>query len=97
MRTSPAAAPRIALKILLEHCGHSTGRWEALAAAMTFEYDEAKPTFGEFLDSLDDAPATPRTDPPVGRPTRVELADSASETAGRPRECRHVVHLIQRC
>ncbi|MGW6839369.1 hypothetical protein ACWGCI_39005 [Streptomyces sp. NPDC054949] len=47
--------PRIALKILLEHCGRSTGRWEALAAAMTFEYDEAK------LDSLDDAPATLRT------------------------------------
>ncbi|MFH8558938.1 hypothetical protein ACH4FE_35850 [Streptomyces celluloflavus] len=53
--------PEIALKILLEHCGRSTGRWEALAAAMAFEYDETKPTFGELLDSLDGAPATPRT------------------------------------
>ncbi|WP_331725543.1 hypothetical protein OG596_38415 (plasmid) [Streptomyces sp. NBC_01102] len=49
--------PEIALKILLEHCGRSTGRWEALAAAMTFEYDETKPTFGELLDSLNGAPA----------------------------------------
>ncbi|MFD5779431.1 hypothetical protein [Streptomyces sp. NPDC126933] len=53
--------PEIALKILLEHCGRSTGRWEALAAAMTFEYDETKPTFGELLDSLDGAPATTQT------------------------------------
>ncbi|MFJ3176560.1 hypothetical protein ACIPJK_38180 [Streptomyces roseus] len=54
--------PEIALTILLEHCGHSTGRWEALAAAMTFNYDDARVTFGELLDSLDGAPApTPRS------------------------------------
>ncbi|MCZ4101034.1 hypothetical protein [Streptomyces sp. H39-C1] len=53
--------PELALKILLEHCGRSTGRWQALAAAMTFEYDEAKPTFGELLDSLDGAPAKAQT------------------------------------
>ncbi|MEU8776591.1 hypothetical protein [Streptomyces sp. NPDC048606] len=50
--------PAIVLTILLEHCGHSTGRWEALAAAMTFEYDDTKVTFGKLLDSLDGAPAT---------------------------------------
>ncbi|MGY3677063.1 hypothetical protein [Streptomyces sp. TE33382] len=44
--------PEVALKILLDHRGRSTGRWEALAAAMTFEYDEARITFGELLDSL---------------------------------------------
>ncbi|MFD5932490.1 hypothetical protein [Streptomyces sp. NPDC060333] len=70
---------------MLEHCGRSTGRWEALAAAMTFEYEEAKPTFGEFLDFLVDAPATRSPpDSSVGRPMRVDHADFASETAGRP-------------
>ncbi|MFJ2915065.1 hypothetical protein ACIO8F_38015 [Streptomyces sp. NPDC087228] len=53
--------PEIALKILLDHCGRSTGRWEALATAMTFEYDDTKLTFGELLDSLDDAPAPTQT------------------------------------
>lgn len=48
--------PEITLEILLEHCGRSTDRWAALAAAMTFEYDEAKITFGELLDSLDGKP-----------------------------------------
>ncbi|GAA2485946.1 hypothetical protein GCM10010393_16300 [Streptomyces gobitricini] len=54
-------APDVALKILLDHCGRSTGRGEALAAAMTFDYDEEKITFGQLLDSLDGAPARART------------------------------------
>ncbi|MFF7903726.1 hypothetical protein ACFZCV_33965 [Streptomyces sp. NPDC007920] len=54
-------APEVALNILLDHCGRSTGRWEALAAAMTFDYDNAKITFGQFLDSLHGAPARART------------------------------------
>ncbi|MER8226440.1 hypothetical protein ABTZ58_39350 [Streptomyces sp. NPDC094143] len=49
--------PEIALKILLDHCGRSTDRWEALAAAMTFNYDGEKITFGELLDSLAGATA----------------------------------------
>ncbi|MFG3157966.1 hypothetical protein ACGF7W_38705 [Streptomyces sp. NPDC048219] len=49
--------PEVALEILLEHCGRSTKRWEALAAAMTFDYDDEKITFGQLLDSLDLAPA----------------------------------------
>ncbi|MEU6949519.1 hypothetical protein ABZ957_30440 [Streptomyces sp. NPDC046316] len=49
--------PEIALKILLDRCGRNTDRWAALAAAMTFEYDEEKITFGDLLDSLDSAPA----------------------------------------
>ncbi|MBZ6295785.1 hypothetical protein ACWCQJ_20610 [Streptomyces olivaceus] len=49
--------PDVALKILLDHCGRSTGRWEALAAAMTFDYDDEKITFGQLLDSLDPASA----------------------------------------
>ncbi|WP_037853590.1 hypothetical protein [Streptomyces sp. NRRL S-1824] len=53
--------PEVALKILLDHCGRSTDRWAALAAAMTFEYDEEKITFGELLDSLDGAPARAQT------------------------------------
>lgn len=53
--------PEVALKILLDHCGRSTDRWAALAAAMTFEYDEEKITFGELLDSLDGAPARAET------------------------------------
>ncbi|MFE1877739.1 hypothetical protein ACFW9N_44060 [Streptomyces sp. NPDC059496] len=50
--------PEVVLNILLEHCGRSTGRWEALAAAMTFEYNDTKVTFGELLDSLDGTSAT---------------------------------------
>ncbi|MER7108785.1 hypothetical protein [Streptomyces sp. NPDC000229] len=53
--------PEIALKILPDRCGRSTDRWAALAAAMTFEYDEEKITFGELLDSLDPAPAGAQT------------------------------------
>jgi len=53
--------PEIALKILLDHCGRSADRWAALAAAMTFDYDEKKITFGELLDSLDGAPAKVQT------------------------------------
>ncbi|MEE4494987.1 hypothetical protein [Streptomyces sp. BE230] len=49
--------PEIALKILLDHCGRSTGRWTALAAAVTFAYHEEKSTFGQLIDSLDGAPA----------------------------------------
>ncbi|MET9847872.1 hypothetical protein [Streptomyces ossamyceticus] len=49
--------PEVALKILLDHCGRSTDRWEALAAAMTFDYDGEKITFGELLDSLAGATA----------------------------------------
>ncbi|MET9686081.1 hypothetical protein [Streptomyces coeruleorubidus] len=48
--------PEIALKILLNHCGRRTKRWAALAAAMTFAYDEEQISFGEFLDALDHAP-----------------------------------------
>ncbi|MCX5166230.1 hypothetical protein OOK39_45170 [Streptomyces sp. NBC_00264] len=51
----------VALKILLDHCGRSANRWEALAAAMTFDYDEDKSTFGQLLDSLDHTPARART------------------------------------
>jgi hypothetical protein len=53
--------PEVALKTLLGHCGRSTDRWEALAAAMTFDYDDEKITFGQLLDSLDGAPARART------------------------------------
>ncbi|MFD8990372.1 hypothetical protein ACFVZ4_20215 [Streptomyces goshikiensis] len=53
--------PEISLKILLDHCGRSTGRWVALAAAMTFEYGEEKITFGELLDSLDGEPTKAQT------------------------------------
>ncbi|OEJ36313.1 hypothetical protein [Streptomyces agglomeratus] len=49
--------PEVALKILLDYCGRSTNRWEALSAAMTFDYDDEKITFGQLLDSLDPAPA----------------------------------------
>jgi len=49
--------PEVALKILLDHCGRNTDRWAALAAAMTFDYDEEEFTFGQLLDSLDSAPA----------------------------------------
>ncbi|WP_318199184.1 hypothetical protein [Streptomyces sp. SCL15-4] len=52
--------PDVALKILLEHCSRSTDRWEALAAAMTFDYDDEKITFGQLLDSLDGTPAPAR-------------------------------------
>ncbi|MGW1768588.1 hypothetical protein ACWCQL_31670 [Streptomyces sp. NPDC002073] len=48
--------PEIAL-ILLDHCGRSAARWAALSAAMTFEYDEERITFGDLIDSLDSAPA----------------------------------------
>jgi hypothetical protein len=67
LRQIPAAEilarhePEVALKMLLDHCGHSTERWAALAAAMTFEYEEEKITFGELLDSLDGAPARAQT------------------------------------
>ncbi|MEV7384298.1 hypothetical protein [Streptomyces lydicus] len=44
--------PEVALQILLDACGRSAGRWEALAAAMTFDYDDEKISFGELLDSL---------------------------------------------
>ncbi|WP_018569489.1 hypothetical protein [Streptomyces sp. PsTaAH-124] len=53
--------PEVALTILLEHCGRSTRRWEALAAAMTFDYDDEKITFGQLLDSLDPALAEAQT------------------------------------
>ncbi|GHA73908.1 MULTISPECIES: hypothetical protein [Streptomyces] len=53
--------PEVALAILLEHCGRSTKRWEALAAAMTFDYNDEKITFGQLLDSLDPAPAQAQT------------------------------------
>ncbi|EGX61820.1 hypothetical protein SZN_00625 [Streptomyces zinciresistens K42] len=53
--------PDVALKILLDHCGRSTDRWEALAAAMTFDYHDEKITFGQLLDSLDPTPAQAQT------------------------------------
>ncbi|MFB6990172.1 MULTISPECIES: hypothetical protein [unclassified Streptomyces] len=53
--------PEAALKILLDHCGRSTDRWAALAAAMTFGYGEEKTLCGELLDSLDGAPTRART------------------------------------
>jgi hypothetical protein len=53
--------PEIALKILLDRCGHSTERWAALAGAITFAYDEEKISFGELLDSLDHAPEKMQT------------------------------------
>ncbi|QID34305.1 hypothetical protein G3260_000066 [Streptomyces albus] len=53
--------PEIALKILLDHCRQSVGRWEALAAAMTFDYDDEKITFGQLLDSLEPTPAEAQT------------------------------------
>ncbi|MFG2715658.1 hypothetical protein ACGFX2_34730 [Streptomyces goshikiensis] len=60
-RRSSRNEPELALQILLDHCGHSSDRWTALAAAMTFEYNGEKITFGEFLDSLDHAPARAQT------------------------------------
>lgn len=53
--------PEVALQILLEHCGRSTGRWEALATVMTFDYDDEKIPFGQLLEFLDGAPARART------------------------------------
>ncbi|MFF1593160.1 hypothetical protein ACFVY0_34325 [Streptomyces sp. NPDC058286] len=53
--------PEVALKLLLDHCGRSTDRWASLAAAMAFECDEEKITFGDLLDSLDDAPTRAQT------------------------------------
>ncbi len=53
--------PDVALKILLDRCGRNTDRWEALAAAMTFDYNDEKITFGELLDSLDPTPAKAQT------------------------------------
>ncbi|MEU9983721.1 hypothetical protein [Streptomyces sp. NPDC050856] len=53
--------PEVALTILLEHCGRSPQRWEALAAAMTFDYDDEKITFGQLLDSLEVMPAKVQT------------------------------------
>lgn len=53
--------PEVALTILLDRCGRSTDRWEALAATMTFDYDDEKITFGQLLDSLDPAPASAQT------------------------------------
>lgn len=53
--------PEVALKILLDHCGRSTGRWEALAATMTFDYNDEKITFGQLLDSLDPTPVKAQT------------------------------------
>ncbi|WP_234375841.1 hypothetical protein [Streptomyces sp. CB01373] len=53
--------PEVALNILLDHCGRSTGRWEALAVTMSFDYDDAKITFGQLLDSLNGAPTRART------------------------------------
>ncbi|GAA2345139.1 hypothetical protein OKJ48_40005 [Streptomyces kunmingensis] len=53
--------PDIALQILLERCGRSTDRWAALAAAVTFDYDDQEITFGQLLDSLDGAPARAHT------------------------------------
>ncbi|MFF2641709.1 hypothetical protein ACFVUB_17870 [Streptomyces niveus] len=44
--------PETALKILTDRCGRSADRWAALAAAMTFDYDEEQVTFGELLDAL---------------------------------------------
>ncbi|MFJ6809050.1 hypothetical protein ACIQRK_23990 [Streptomyces anulatus] len=52
--------PDDALQLLVEHCGHSAGRWEALAAAMSFGYDEETVSFGQLLDSLDHTPARRR-------------------------------------
>ncbi|MDX5566183.1 hypothetical protein PYK79_26680 [Streptomyces sp. ID05-04B] len=53
--------PEVALKILLDHCGRSTDRWEALAAALTSDYDDEKITFGQLLDSLGPTPAEAQT------------------------------------
>ncbi|MET8658621.1 hypothetical protein [Streptomyces griseus] len=53
--------PEVSLHILLEHCGRSTGRWEALAAAITFDYDDEKITFGQLLDSLEATPVNAST------------------------------------
>ncbi|MET9443107.1 hypothetical protein [Streptomyces sp. NPDC006610] len=53
--------PEVALRILLDHCGRSTDRWEALAAAMTFGYEGEEIAFGQLLDSLDGASVRART------------------------------------
>lgn len=53
--------PEVALAILPDHCVRGTGRWEALAAAMTFDYNDEKITFGQLLDSLDPTPAQAHT------------------------------------
>ncbi|EHM30634.1 hypothetical protein SPW_0968 [Streptomyces sp. W007] len=44
----------------MEHCGRSAGRWEALAAAMSFGYDEKTVSFDRLLDSLDHTPVRRR-------------------------------------
>ncbi|MDW4916319.1 hypothetical protein [Streptomyces californicus] len=53
--------PADVLTLLLEHCGRSSARWKALAAAMTFRHDEEKISLGQFLDSLDRTPARRRS------------------------------------
>ncbi|GAA4680544.1 hypothetical protein [Streptomyces youssoufiensis] len=53
--------PDIALKILLERCGRNAERWQALAAAMTFDYNDEEITFGQLLDSLDSTPTPAQT------------------------------------
>ncbi|WP_420882728.1 hypothetical protein [Streptomyces noursei] len=53
--------PEVVLKMLLDHCGRSTDRWTALAAAMSFPYDEERITFGELLDSLHGVPTRAQT------------------------------------
>ncbi|MGW8360477.1 hypothetical protein ACWGK1_07925 [Streptomyces wedmorensis] len=45
----------------LDRCGRNAGRWAALAAAMNFQYDDEKITFGQLLDSLDAASADAQT------------------------------------
>ncbi|MFJ7412814.1 hypothetical protein ACIQWZ_18650 [Streptomyces sp. NPDC098077] len=52
--------PADVLTLLLEHCGRSSERWKALAAAMTFRHDEEKISLGQLLDSLDRTPARRR-------------------------------------
>ncbi|WP_405196309.1 hypothetical protein [Streptomyces anulatus] len=52
--------PDGAVRVLVEHCGRSAGRWEALAAAMSFGYDEKTVSFGQLLDSLDHTPVRRR-------------------------------------
>ncbi|GAA3183071.1 hypothetical protein GCM10017688_41300 [Streptomyces ramulosus] len=59
--------PEVALKILLDRCGRSAGRREALAG-MTFDYDDEKITFGQLLDSLPGPLAHTGTDTLTGRP-----------------------------
>ncbi|WP_191134066.1 hypothetical protein [Streptomyces sp. col6] len=73
--------PDVSPHILLDHCGRDPGRWEALAAAMTFIYTDERFTSGQLLDSLNPVPAPA---PAPARRNRPWDADrTTAQEAGR--------------